>query len=713
MKEFAIAVATIFILSTLHGCIEKGNVSLPATSSNPKYTFTSFYNKENISFNASSSYKLPVSLDEIVNKDVVKLLGLSDEQINFLEKHGFVIIKYGKYDDFSDMYEEIWKKGIPVFVTADTFLHLYHMNFNEILKEIEESELYDSLISISRAMFEKSKDDYMKYDGILKEASRRNVAYFGVALSLLGDNISIPEYVKEEVEREVANIHEHHGFQKSAIFHYYEDYSQYVPRGHYTQSEKLRKYFMAMMWYGRIAFFLESDRDTVNEENASIATIQAVMISLNLNSKTGEKTVWELWNRIYSITSFFVGFADDLIPYDYMKAINDLFGKNFNIEILKKKDELNKLRERLIEVNNPAIYGGSGIIKVSQITNSSEKLNKTKGMRFMGQRYVPDSYIFQNLVFPGVELYTGDNKPFTMEYTQGGPARCFPRGLDVMAVLGSDDALAILEKEGDADYVNYEKQMEKLKKQFDDMNATEWNKNLYFSWLYTIKSLLKNFDGYPSFMRTKEWRYKELQTSLASWTELRHDTILYAKQSYTPYSTGIIEGHGYLEPLPELYLRMLSLINMTLRGLESMHAINESQKARLLKMKNMAEKAIEISIDEIEGNGMEKHAAFFGNFVHTIKDMMHEFNKEARKTTMIADVHTDTNTMKCLEEGVGYVDMVIVAYEDNGKIYLAGGPVFSYYEFKQPIEDRLNDEKWTKMVDNASMAPWQEEIYPK
>ena len=67
-------------------------------------------------------------------------------------------------------------------------------------------------------------------------------------------------------------------------------------------------------------------------------------------------------------------------------------------------------------------------------------------------------------------------------------------------------------------------------------------------------------------MLTKAWEYKELTTALATWTALRHDTILYAKQSYTallgvsvppPKSTTL----GYVEPIPELYNRILSLVN--------------------------------------------------------------------------------------------------------------------------------------------------------
>jgi len=65
----------------------------------------------------------------------------------------------------------------------------------------------------------------------------------------------------------------------------------------------------------------------------------------------------------------------------------------------------------------------------------------------------------------------------------------------------------------------------------------------------------------------------------------------------------------------------------------------------------------------------------------------------------VADVHTDPNSRQVLEEGVGYVRLMVVAYElPDGRILLGAGPVFSYYEFKHPMDDRLTDEKWREML---------------
>src|SRR5439155_19612921 len=123
--------------------------------------------------------------------------------------------------------------------------------------------------------------------------------------------------------------------------------------------------------------------------------------------------------------------------------------------------------------------------------------------------------------------------------TPAGPIRGFPRGLDVMTVLGSDRARALRTELGDDAYFgdgktvfSYEDALTNLRKEYAGLGDADWNRNLYWSWLYALKPLLWEYGkGYPSFMATTAYRTKALNTALASWAQLRHDTILYAKPS--------------------------------------------------------------------------------------------------------------------------------------------------------------------------------------
>ena len=63
-----------------------------------------------------------------------------------------------------------------------------------------------------------------------------------------------------------------------------------------------------------------------------------------------------------------------------------------------------------------------------------------------------------------------------------------------------------------------------------------WSQNLYMSLAGGFTRIVHARDRraiYPDAMRTRAWAMKDLNTQLASWTQFRHDTVLYAKQSYT------------------------------------------------------------------------------------------------------------------------------------------------------------------------------------
>ena len=753
---------------------------------NPKFVMGDCYELEQLSISPDApDYLLPLDLNEVTNfGDVEATFYLTESQKQLLQENGFVVIPWHG-DDVVRPYKTLKEREIPIFVTSDTLLHLYHIQFNEILKRLEEEDFFDELIDMSLAMMDRSMQDYQSFDDVdLKEAARRNVAYFAVALSLLQTltegydeeaikqeieqwneehpweepkefkplrkvDFTVPSYVLDEVNEEIENIEAHQGFKPSAIFNsqydcqcdlpgcYCEDYSQYVPRGHYTRSEALKRYFKTMMWYGRMAFLLKGGDDAlITEEDARITTIQASLISAELPSVSLQAeqnnliSCWDVWDRIYSVTSFFVGTADDLTPYEYLDAMEKVLGTEFNSTQLDDDEMLLNLKAELAGMRNPQIYGGSGVCVIyPPVTEEKlyECLASTKGMRFMGQRFIPDSYMFQNLVFPAVGMYVGDYEPFTMGMTAIGPSRCFPRGLDVMTVLGSERAYEILDAEGDTEYrgenTSYDKQLNELKEEFAACSEEDWNRNLYWSWLYSLKPLLEDFgQGYPAFMRTEAWQDKELQTALASWTELRHDTILYAKQSYTPAATAMPPQPkpvvGYVEPVPEFYNRMLSLTVMTMEGLDKLGALSDEEESRLQSLENILSRLITISQDELEGKELSKDDyEFIRNFGEELDSVIVGVEAKGKETTLVADVHTDVNSGQVLEEGLGYVDLALVAYKvPEGSIILGAGPTLSYYEFKQPMSDRLTDEQWKEMLEQGqqpSRPAWIDSFYVK
>jgi hypothetical protein len=687
------------------------------------------------------SYELPLERDKISNyRTFSTRIPLDTSALEMLESNGFVVIEnpYNPAEeDITSMYVTLKEEEIPVFITTDSLLHLYHIQFDETLRQIEENEFYDAIWKTDLALLNASVEEYNSASGEEKEAARRNTAYFAVALSLLQPKpeqaqaaedpyefvdealfpagsadhyrFEAPSFVKEEVEAELSLIEAHEGFAASPIFLYEEDYSQYVPRGHYTRSEKLQNYFKAFMWHGRMSMLLK-DELIKSEDPVKDARIQTLQASLIASQLEKEPDLLENWNRIYGVTAFYVGFSDDLGPYEYMEAMNSVFG---NGEREFNETAIEELKTVLAENQGPRIYGGTGnCILEPPFTpeQADECLENTTGFRFMGQRFIPDSYVFSNLVGAYTGEYQGEREePFTLVISGAGrPIRGFPRGLDAMALMGSKRAVYWLDELNDSSYQNYSFQYGELDSEFSNFSAADWNRNLYWSWLYSLQPLLTDYgSGYPTFMQTDAWQDKELSTSLASWTELRHDTILYAKQSYTITETAMPMPPeekpvvGYVEPVPDFYARLLALTKMTNQGLGEMGVLDPTSKARLTDLENILSRLEAISEKELENEELtEEDYEFIKNFGDQLEGVIADVDEKARKTTVVADVHTDGNTGAVLEEGVGYVEMVVVAYKlPDGRILIGAGPVMSYYEFKQPMSDRLTDEKWREMLE--------------
>src|SRR5205823_9755348 len=196
---------------------------------------------------------------------------------------------------------------------------------------------------------------------------------------------------------------------------------------------------------------------------------------------------------------------------------------------------------------------------------------------------------------------------FTRVESGGGPIRGFPRGLDVMAVLGSKRAREVLHELGDDAYSNkprsltYDQALAALVDEYSKLSDLDWNRNLYWSWLYALKPLLAEYGaGYPTFMTTKAYRTRLLNAALASWAQLRHDTILYAKQSYTMGRAAMAPAvEGYVEPLPEFYARLLAPARMTNRGLTETQVLDAAAKRRLDAFEKLLERLLAIAETEL------------------------------------------------------------------------------------------------------------------
>lgn len=646
---------------------------------------------------------------------------LSSSQLKFLAQNGFVASP-GSEKEFFTVYEKARYLNVPIFVTSDSLLHSYHLLFDKVLRTAETEHFIPLLKELNQGLLSSADQQYQELKGTdWEDAARRTVAFVGVASKLLDSNVQVPAYAADLVDGELALINAASGTLPSPIFpglEYGEDYTQYIPRGHYTKSEELKAYFKSMMWYGRMTFRLKTKDPAVGkaETRSALLLLQAIKTT-QLSGRSG----MDAWMDLYRPTVFFVGHSDDLTILQYDEVMNSVYGQGVATKDLVNEQLLDTFIEKANQLPAPKILG-----IVIMYTDNVEAA--TKGLRFMGQRFVPDAYIFRQLIFRNVS---------TLEHRRG-----LPKGLDLLAAMGSERAYQILGQMDETSYENYPQQMEKARSWLAGLSVDDWTETLYNSWLYSFYPLLATpEEGLPPFAKTQAWMDKQLNTVLGSWAELKHDTILYAKQVYAELGGGPpppkpVPPKGYVEPVPQFYARLAALTAMTREGLESRQLLGENDKASLEKLEELSLALKTMSEKELRGEPLTDdeydRIRFYGGALEDLvmaaadtsegDENAPKYMDEEPQAAVIADVATDPGALPepvVLEESVGRINeihVVVPMFDKDGKSFLqvAKGGVFSYYEFSWPASDRLTDEKWRGMLDNGqapSLPDWTNSFF--
>ncbi len=301
-----------------------------------------------------------------------------------------------------------------------------------------------------------------------------------------------------------------------------------------------------------------------------------------------------------------------------------------------------------------------------------------------------------------------------VQENENGDKRMLPDVLDVPAALGSDLALRILEENGAAEYAGYSENMNRLREALSQENNALWSASLYANWLHTLRPLLEvKGEGYPVFMQSEEWQKKDLECFAGSFTELKHDTILYAKQVIAEMGGGGYEqepdDRGYVEPEPVVYARFVDLADRTAEGLKRYGMLNSVEEENLTRLSQIAGQMLEISKKELREEVLtDEEYEFIRNYGGNIEHFWYEAAKAASgreegvevqefPAALVVDIATNPNG-EVLEAATDVPSFICVIVKVDGKLKIARGSVYSFYQFSWPMEDRLTDTKWRQMI---------------
>ena len=627
---------------------------------------------------------------------------LSGEAIALIEKNGFAVTDGRSWAEYFGVYEQNRYNYIPSFITTDSAVHTFHLMFDYVLKDLEQNRLYDILNELTEAMLSASRAQYEQLKGTgFENAALRNVTYFTVAQKLLHPKAS--DLAESNLAAgEIALIEAHEGPAPSLVINmgaqyedpqleeYQADYSQFVPRSHYTQTKELQQFFKAMMWYGQMTF-----RSKYEDEVKSALLLTSALYA--------DEQAEQAWIDIYEPTSFFVGESDDITPFQYCAALEAIYGDWSDLDAITDQAKFAAALKQIRLMEPPQINS------VPIFEDVEDRDAAITGFRFMGQRFTVDAAIFQRLMDREV------------------PGRMLPGSLDIPAALGSAEAAAILKPETD-EFPAYATQMAKVQNHLKGLHKNLWTENLYWSWIHMLRPFAEaqKGAGYPFFMQNGAWLRKELNTFQGSWTELKRDTLLYAKQPMGEMGDGggdlpePPDDRGYVEPSPTVFARLAALVKLTTEGLSARSLLTDTAKEALDTLYAISQQLTTISEKELENKALtDKEYDFirtYGGELEHIwqtakKDEVDAFGDGQMQFLMmhpdavVADVATDPNGL-ALTEATGYSKEIYVAIPRDGKVVLARGVVYSQYEFTVPLSERLTDEAWHARLNSGDIPPY-------
>ncbi len=664
--------------------------------------------------------------DAIYFNAIDREYNITGDEKELIRKNGFVVTERLRHESFNDHFKVIYKRDLPVFISTDAILHAYHASYDAILRDVERDYLIGKIKVLLKKMHNSMSMLVQNYenDAQMEKMLQDVDVYLTIPLKLLGIDEKPFYFSNEQVINELLALI--NGLQMTPYKIFSDDcsrlldFSQFNPRGHYTQEEELERYFRAMMWLGRTEIYLnlpeaslKSFRCTEVQLNDMIVrqSVDALLL-VELLELAGAKEDYEEFEEVIS---FFVGEQDN-VTYPQLKSLLT----ELNIKDATALLDASTLKQFQQTISTKAF---SNQQTVSQLLYSDplspEGAKAASAFMLYGQRFVIDSYITGNVVFDHI-LYLGEKV-----------CRLYPSTLDVLFAFGNDASTHLLIPE--LQKFSYSSNLAGLRYLVDQYDDSFWESSLYYMWLKAIKTLSPNSpdkrENLPAFMQTGAWGLEKMNTQLASWTELRHDNLLYAKQSYT---TGGACSYpcGYVEPIPEFYRVLNKTAQIAIEKFKNLNILtvkNDSLIAYLKHLQNVTAMLTSISEKELSNTCLNNDEITFiknlfisesynhsGYFPPTgwYPELFYYIEDVEKNDFLIADYHTTPTECKgdmigaVSHAGTGYIDMLITVVEmpDDQKMAFIG-PVMSYHEYVTTNFLRLTDQEWKESYFQKSFRP--------
>jgi Protein of unknown function (DUF3160) len=635
---------------------------------------------------------------ELLDRIQASALALDDDELAHLGSNGFVISTRSAFPTFVLGYAAIYSEHLPVYISADAILEAVHSSYDAVLKLSEEGALVPTVTQMLNSMHAR-----LPSVAAQKPASAADLdLYLTLARSLLAGTEVAPVagadpgtvHTLYQLALQAAGQSTVTLFGAEREF----DASQFKPRGHYANSTTLSAYFRAMIWLGRTDFrLIETNGD------GSQQFLRPQYDAMLLLRQTMSDQELSQFQKVDAALQAFTGESDTMTVPQVDSLLADLGGL----------DAARGAGDATVEAKLRA--GGYGIQRIASQIMANDGVVATlplaRSFALFGQHYLLDSHVFSQVVYDRIPS-----------------ARMMPNPLDVaFAALGNDQALPLLDTEL-GKFAGYPGALQGARVLSDAHEPEFWSGNLYNLWLSSLRALSPGADvshpasqGMPEVTGTAAWGRRILNTQLGSWAELRHDTLLYAKQSYTGVPACDYPD-AYVDPYPEFYakLRLFAERGVTLADLlQSTLDVGDGRlQSYFSNLASLLTTLEGMAKNQREGTPFSAaQLAFVNRAVRIVQedvtcttidapdgwlaDLYFEPMVSITASPTIADVHTQPadeagNTVgKVLHVATGYPRLMITTVDTCQGPRAYAGVTFAYHEQVTKDYQRLSDGEWS------------------
>jgi len=635
-------------------------------------------------------------------------LALNEGEQAKLSEHGFLVLARHEFPSFFYAYLTVYGEDLPVFISADSVLDAVHRSYDDILAGLERSLMVGQLTRLVTDMRQ-------SLQGQTGQSAADAELFLAVGQALLTGRVPAPLHAgvqASEVQDFLAAALAAEGEIHKELFGVKRrfDFSQFKPRGHYEDDEILEPYFRAMMWFGRTDFRLIETLDDGSQVFHRRQLEAALMMRALMTSEARAS-----WDKLDAIVTAFVGEHDYMVVPELEALLSDLGVTELSASISDAQ---------IVDVIRKGGYGEQRINSQIMVNGGAvATLPLSRSFAFFGQRYTVDSHVFSNLVYDRVG--------------QGTIGRWLPDPLDAAyAALANDHAVALLADEL-ARYP-YAPDIEAMRLMVDDHPTQYWESSLYTLWLSALRAMSPSQPsahpsaaGLPSVARTEAWGRRVINTQLSSWSQLRHDTLLYVKQSYT-VGTVCEFPDAYVDPYPELFAALGRLagrgkdllaqleLDPQLSGAQAyfdslagvMETLEAMAQAQRTGMPHSAEHLAFVNevVDVIGGgSGPPSVEGWYARLFYNPQ-------RALEQDPIIADVHTDPGgdgrPAKVLHVATGLPRAMVMTVDTCVGPRLYVGPAFAYHELEPEGLTRITDSEWNTqiMTERPADVAWMQDL---